>query len=274
MQEEEDKIKEALFLSSSPSPTKQEAATALHNQDVDQSSDAQDQDPELEPAGERTSPTESQTPRQPEEDSRTAVEAASNAEKAALEEHIEQPDGEQEKHDEEKEKEEEGQEVDYQTEEKLKSTHSNIVALNLPDVTEDSVAEPSCMNSSPPQADPLEKREVAEASRGTSLAEEQMDVVVEIHTAGEVSVASEARMAPDAAVEAPCENASEETSGGSLEHAVDRLLGLSEGGLAALGREDLVAAVRSVNSEQSRLVARQNKLAELMTKICNAMTKL
>jgi hypothetical protein len=101
-----------------------------------------------------------------------------------------------------------------------------------------------------------------------------MDVVVEIHTAGEVSVASEARMAPDAAVEAPCENVSEETSGGSLEHAVDRLLGLSEGGLAALGREDLVAAVRSVNSEQSRLVARQNKLAELMTKICNAMTKL
>ncbi len=64
-------------------------------------------------------------------------------------------------------------------------------------------------------------------------------------------------------------------------NSLDGLLGLSEAGLASLGREELISALRTLASEQlrlgqeqQRLALRQGQIGDFMLRICSAMDQL
>ena len=303
LQEEEEKIKEALFHSSSPSPTKQleppnsptkQGLTSLNS-----------------PSKEELTTTSSiNSPTKPE--ITTTITLSSNACRSLTqeEEDIEQTVevvvaklttiSDQEQVDEE---EEEAAAAVVETREtsETSSVVTSTVAKTSPTSEEaclsvetsyqaESGTVPRDVDNQPVEEEDDDDREEVEENTVLTVGVKQMEIRLERLDREKYELAVEKKVEDDEHMDGVEEEETEpiqncntsmtaacQTVKSSVEaknEALGRLLDLSAGDLAALGRDELVAAVGSVSGEQSRLAERQSLLAEFMTRLCTALTNL
>ena len=302
LQEEEEKIKEALFHSSSPSPTKQleppnsptkQGLTSLNS-----------------PSKEELTTTSINSPTKPE--ITTTITLSSNACRSLTqeEEDIEQTVevvvaklttiSDQEQVDEE---EEEAAAAVVETREtsETSSVVTSTVAKTSPTSEEaclsvetsyhaESGTVPRDVDNQPVEEEDDDDREEVEENTVQTVGVKQMEIRLERLDREKYELAVEKKVEDDEHMDGVEEEETEpiqtcntsvtaacQTVKSSVEaknEALGRLLDLSAGDLAALGRDELVAAVGSVSGEQSRLAERQSMLAEFMTRLCTALTNL
>ena len=303
LQEEEEKIKEALFHSSSPSPTKQleppnsptkQGLTSLNS-----------------PSKEELTTTSSiNSPTKPE--ITTTITLSSNACRSLTqeEEDIEQTVevvvaklttiSDQEQVDEE---EEEAAAAVVETREtsETSSVVTSTVAKTSPtseaaclsvdtSFRAESGTVPRDVDNQPVEEEDDDDREEVEENTVQTVGVKQMEIRLERLDREKYELAVEKKVEDDEHMDGVEEEETEpiqtcntlvtaacQTVKSSVEaknEALGRLLDLSAGDLAALGRDELVAAVGSVSGEQSRLAERQSMLAEFMTRLCTALTNL
>ena len=303
LQEEEEKIKEALFHSSSPSPTKQlEPPNSTTKQGLTSLNS---------PSKEEFTTTSSiNSPTKPE--ITTTITLSSNASRSLTqeEEDIEQTVevvvaklttiSDQEQVDEE---EEEAAAAVVETREtsETSSVVTSTVAKTSPTSEEaclsvetsyqaESGTVPRDVDNQPVEEEDDDDREEVEENTVLTVGVKQMEIRLERLDREKYELAVEKKVEDDEHMDGVEEEETEpiqncntsmtvacQTIKSSVEaknEALGRLLDLSAGDLAALGRDELVAAVGSVSGEQSRLAERQSLLAEFMTRLCTALTNL
>ena len=300
LQEEEEKIKEALFHSSSPSPTKQleppnsptkQGLTSLNS-----------------PSKEELTTTSSiNSPTKPE--ITTTITLSSNACRSLTqeEEDIEQTVevvvaklttiSDQEQVDEE----DAAAVVKTRETSETSSVVTSTVAKTSPTSEEaclsvetsyqaESGTVPRDVDNQPVEEEDDDDREEVEENTVQTVGVKQMEIRLERLDREKYELAVEKKVEDDEHMDGVEEEETEpiqtcntsvtaacQTVKSSVEaknEALGRLLDLSAGDLAALGRDELVAAVGSVSGEQSRLAERQSLLAEFMTRLCTALTNL
>ena len=299
LQEEEEKIKEALFHSSSPSPTKQleppnsptkQGLTSLNS-----------------PSKEELTTTSINSPTKPE--ITTTITLSSNACRSLTqeEEDIEQTVevvvaklttiSDQEQVDEE----DAAAVVETRETSETSSVVTSTVAKTSPTSEEaclsvetsyhaESGTVPRDVDNQPVEEEDDDDREEVEENTVQTVGVKQMEIRLERLDREKYELAVEKKVEDDEHMDGVEEEETEpiqtcntsvtaacQTVKSSVEaknEALGRLLDLSAGDLAALGRDELVAAVGSVSGEQSRLAERQSMLAEFMTRLCTALTNL
>ncbi len=235
MQEEEDKIKEALFLSSSPSPTKQEPPAPCLSPPPPTLDNLQQEEQGAEPVDPIQSLDESDV---------MEVENRVSEEEDITEENEEEP---------------------VVAAAAPVTTSMQEVEVNAEQeisASENSSSDQSQAAASEPPADSGDL-----AVTKTTPAEEvntSMQMLPALD--GEKSLSEKEYDAKDEAVD---------------NNSLDGLLGLSEAGLASLGREELISALRSLayeqlrlGKEQEKLALRQGQIGDFMVRICSAIDQL
>jgi hypothetical protein len=234
LQEEEDKIKEALFLSSSPSPTKQE------------------------PPAPCLSPPPPPTLDNSQQEEQETIQSLDESDVMEVEDRV-------------PEEEEEREDIITKENEEEPVVAAAPVTTSMQEVEVNAEQEISASENS------------SSSSNGQSqgaASELPADVAVVKTTPAEEGKIS-MQMLPAVDDEGLSEKEFSAKDEAVDNNSLDGLLGLSEAGLASLGREELISALRTLASEQlrlgqeqQRLALRQGQIGDFMLRICSAMDQL
>jgi hypothetical protein len=251
LQEEEDKIKEALFLSSSPSPTKQEPPAPCLSPPLPTLDNSRQEEQGVEPVEE-------------------PIQSLDESDVMEVEDRV---------------PEEEKEDI---TEEELLVAAPAPVTTSMQEVEVNAEQEISASenSSSSDQSQAVlrateEEEVIADAAASEQPADSGDLAVTKATPEEEGKISMQVLPAVDGEKSLSEKESSSAKEDGVENNSLDGLLGLSEAALASLGREELISALRSLaneqlrlGKEQQRLALRQGQIGDIMVIICSAMDQL